>query len=41
LPFVYLSDQELHTLQALEAGGAVITAQDLPTTTPVALRALG
>jgi mannose/fructose/N-acetylgalactosamine-specific phosphotransferase system component IIB len=41
LPFVYLTDQELHTLQALEAGGAVITAQDLPTTAPVALRALG
>jgi mannose/fructose/N-acetylgalactosamine-specific phosphotransferase system component IIB len=41
LPFVYLTDQELHTLQALESGGAVITAQDLPTTAPVALRALG
>jgi mannose/fructose/N-acetylgalactosamine-specific phosphotransferase system component IIB len=41
LPFVYLSDQELQTLQALEAGGAVITAQDLPTTPPVALRVLG
>jgi len=41
LPFVYLTDQELGTLQALEAGGAVITAQDLPTTAPVALRALG
>jgi mannose/fructose/N-acetylgalactosamine-specific phosphotransferase system component IIB len=41
LPFIYLTDQELGTLQSLEAGGAVITAQDLPTTTPVALRALG
>jgi len=41
LPFIYLTDQELGTLQALEAGGAVITAQDLPTTAPVALRALG
>jgi PTS system mannose-specific IIB component/fructoselysine and glucoselysine-specific PTS system IIB component len=41
LPFVYLTDQELSTLQGLEAGGAVITAQDLPTTAPVALRALG
>jgi len=41
LPFVYLTDQELGTLQALEAGGAVITAQDLPTTAPVALKALG
>jgi PTS system mannose-specific IIB component/fructoselysine and glucoselysine-specific PTS system IIB component len=41
LPFIYLTDQELGTLQALEAGGAVITAQDLPTTAPVALKALG
>jgi mannose/fructose/N-acetylgalactosamine-specific phosphotransferase system component IIB len=41
LSFIYLTDQELSTLQALEAGGAVITAQDLPTTAPVALRALG
>ena len=41
LPFIYLTDQELRTLQVLEAGGAVITAQDLPTSAPVALRALG
>lgn len=41
LPFIYLTDQELGTLQGLEAGGAVITAQDLPTTAPVALKALG
>jgi D-glucosaminate PTS system EIIB component len=41
LPFVYLTDQELRTLSALEQGGAVITAQDLPTTPPVALRSLG
>lgn len=40
LPFLYLTDQELRTLLALEAGGAVITAQDLPTTPPVALRSL-
>jgi D-glucosaminate PTS system EIIB component len=40
LPFVYLTDQELRRLQELEAGGAVITAQDLPTTPPVALRNL-
>jgi PTS system mannose-specific IIB component/fructoselysine and glucoselysine-specific PTS system IIB component len=40
LPFLYLTDQELGTLRALEAGGAVITAQDLPTTPPVALRSL-
>jgi PTS system mannose-specific IIB component/fructoselysine and glucoselysine-specific PTS system IIB component len=41
LPFVYLTDQELRTLHALEDTGAVITAQDLPTTTPVALSSLG
>lgn len=41
LPFIYLTDQELRTLQTLEAGGAVITAQELPTTAPIALRALG
>jgi PTS system mannose-specific IIB component/fructoselysine and glucoselysine-specific PTS system IIB component len=41
LPFLYLTDQELRMLLALEAGGAVITAQDLPTTPAVALKALG
>lgn len=41
LPYVYLTDQELRALRALEQGGAVITAQDLPTTSPVALRSLG
>jgi PTS system mannose-specific IIB component/fructoselysine and glucoselysine-specific PTS system IIB component len=41
LPFVYLTDQELRILNTLEEGGAVITAQDLPTTPPVALRNLG
>jgi mannose/fructose/N-acetylgalactosamine-specific phosphotransferase system component IIB len=41
LPFVYLTDQELRNLHALEDSGAVITAQDLPTTTPVALSSLG
>lgn len=41
LPFLYLTDQELKSLLALEAGGAVITAQDLPTNAVVALRALG
>ena len=41
LPFVYLTDQELRTLLALEAGGAVITAQDLPTTPPIPLKSLG
>ena len=41
LPYVYLTDQELKTLTTLEQEGAVITAQDLPTTQPVALRNLG
>jgi mannose/fructose/N-acetylgalactosamine-specific phosphotransferase system component IIB len=41
LPYVYLTDLELRTLLELEANGAAITAQDLPTTTPVALKALG
>ena len=41
LPFLYLTDQELKTLLALEAGGALISAQDLPTTPPVSLGALG
>jgi mannose/fructose/N-acetylgalactosamine-specific phosphotransferase system component IIB len=41
LPFIYLTDQELRALNALEDAGAVITAQDLPTTPPVALRSLG
>jgi mannose/fructose/N-acetylgalactosamine-specific phosphotransferase system component IIB len=41
LPFVYLSDQELRTLHTLEESGAVVTAQDLPTTSPVPLRSLG
>ncbi|MGH7508637.1 MAG: PTS system mannose/fructose/N-acetylgalactosamine-transporter subunit IIB [Gemmatimonadales bacterium] len=40
LPFIYLTDQELSSLLSLEEGGAVITAQDLPTTPPVALRSL-
>ncbi|HYF39453.1 MAG TPA: PTS sugar transporter subunit IIB [Gemmatimonadales bacterium] len=40
LPFVYLTDQELRTLTSMEEHGAVITAQDLPTTPPVALRNL-
>jgi PTS system mannose-specific IIB component/fructoselysine and glucoselysine-specific PTS system IIB component len=40
LPFVYLTDQELRALRDLEAHGAVVTAQDLPTTPPVALRNL-
>lgn len=40
LPYIYLTDDELRGLVALEASGAEIAAQDLPTTTPVPLRAL-
>jgi len=40
LPYLYLTDEELRSLVAMAAAGAEITAQDLPTTAPVALRAL-
>ena len=40
LPYLYLTDEELKALVALQATGAEITAQDLPTTAPVALRAI-
>jgi len=41
LPYLYLTDDELRRLQALEAAGAEVSAQDLPTTPPVSLRSLG
>lgn len=41
LPYVYLADEELRVLEALERDGTVVTAQDLPTTVPVSLRSLG
>lgn len=40
LPYLYLTDDELRGLLALEAAGADIQAQDLPTTAPVPLRSL-
>jgi PTS system mannose-specific IIB component/fructoselysine and glucoselysine-specific PTS system IIB component len=40
LPYVYLSDQERADLVAMEARGAHVTAQDLPTASPVPLRAI-
>ena len=40
LPYLYLTDEELRNLLSLEQAGADISAQDLPTTQPVALRAL-
>jgi PTS system mannose-specific IIB component/fructoselysine and glucoselysine-specific PTS system IIB component len=41
LPYLYLTDDEMRRLQALEAAGAEVSAQDLPTTPPVTLRSLG
>jgi PTS system mannose-specific IIB component/fructoselysine and glucoselysine-specific PTS system IIB component len=40
LPYVYLSDREAEALRGLQARGVSITAQDLPTTRPVALEEL-
>jgi PTS system mannose-specific IIB component/fructoselysine and glucoselysine-specific PTS system IIB component len=40
LPYIYLTDEELKTLLALEASGAELTAQDVPTSAPIPLRAL-
>jgi PTS system mannose-specific IIB component/fructoselysine and glucoselysine-specific PTS system IIB component len=40
LRYVYLTDREAETLRRLEAGGTVITAQDLPGATAVPLREL-
>ncbi|HET9725861.1 MAG TPA: PTS sugar transporter subunit IIB [Gemmatimonadales bacterium] len=40
LPYLYLTDDELRGLVALAAEGAEIFAQDLPTSTPVPLRAI-
>lgn len=37
LPYIYLSDAEYAQLAALEARGAQITGQDVPTATPVPL----
>ncbi len=38
LPYVYLSDEERASLVALEARGARVSAQDVPTAAPVSLR---
>jgi PTS system mannose-specific IIB component/fructoselysine and glucoselysine-specific PTS system IIB component len=40
LRYVYLSDAELNTLRRLEAGGTVVTAQDVPGATAIPLREL-
>ena len=41
LPYVYLTDEEQRQLQRLEGEGAQITGQDVPTSAPVPLEALG
>ncbi len=40
LPYIYLTDDELGRLKTLAGTGVEISAQDLPTSAPVALRAL-
>lgn len=40
LPYLYLSDDELTRLRALEREGLRVTAQDVPTAAPVALGAI-
>lgn len=37
LRYIYLSEAEIDTLRRLEAAGVIVTAQDVPTTTPVPL----
>lgn len=40
LPYLYLTDEEAESLLALEKTGVEVSAQDLPTASPVALRSL-
>jgi D-glucosaminate PTS system EIIB component len=40
LPYVYLTDEEYHVLEALQAEGTRVMAQDLPTTPAVPLEDL-
>ena len=40
LPYVYLTDEELRVLQALQDAGAEVAAQDVPGAAAVSLRAL-
>jgi PTS system mannose-specific IIB component/fructoselysine and glucoselysine-specific PTS system IIB component len=41
LPYVYLTDDEYANLRRIEAGGAVVTAQDVPTAVRTPLKGLG
>ncbi len=40
LPYIFLSEDDCQALEELEAAGTSVTAQDLPTSAPVALGAL-
>jgi len=40
LPYLYLTDEELQLLEKLAQAGVEVTAQDLPTATPVSLQGL-
>jgi PTS system mannose-specific IIB component/fructoselysine and glucoselysine-specific PTS system IIB component len=40
LPYIYLTDAELQALRDLAADGAAVSAQDVPTASPVPLSAL-
>lgn len=40
LPYLYLTDEECAVLRAMRAGGADVTAQDVPSAAPIALGAL-
>lgn len=40
LRYLFLTDDEVSQLRRMEAAGVVVTAQDLPTTPPVALQAI-
>jgi mannose/fructose/N-acetylgalactosamine-specific phosphotransferase system component IIB len=40
LPYVYLTEDELSQLRSLEATGAEVSAQDVPTAAPVSLKGL-
>jgi mannose/fructose/N-acetylgalactosamine-specific phosphotransferase system component IIB len=40
LPYVYLTEDELSELRSLEATGAEVSAQDVPTAAPVSLKGL-
>lgn len=40
LPYLYLTDEEMHELERLQDSGVEVSAQELPTANPVPLRSL-